>query len=188
VNDFSQKAGGVFTEWFANGPWRSKTVLVALALAVVGLWFWYSDIRNSLSLNESVPAGTKTTEPAPASPAGAPQADSPSKWSKPFPWYARMSFSYVGGYCIGWLFRKVLRLILLVIALAIALLAYGKFAGFDLKHTQEQVKQGGAWAQREATAVKDRFKHLLPSATAAGVGIFLGFLRRNRPTESKPAA
>ena len=94
----------------------------------------------------------------------------------------------MAGYCIGWLFRRLLRLILLVSALAIALLAYGKFAGFDLKPAQEKVKQSGQWAQREATAAKDYFKNMLPSATAGGVGIFLGFLRRKRARVANLAA
>jgi uncharacterized membrane protein (Fun14 family) len=187
MNDSSQRASGVFTNWFENGPWRSKTVLAALAVVVVGLWFWYSDIKNSPQ-NQSNNAAAKATEITPAGTASASPADSPSKWSKPFPGYVRMSVSYVVGYCIGWLFRKLVRLIMVVAALAIALLAYGKFAGFNLKHTEEQVKRGGEWAQHEATAAEDYFKHLLPSATAGGVGIFLGFLRRNKARGSKSAA
>ncbi len=50
-------------------------------------------------------------------------------------------------YCIGWLFRRVLRLILVVSVLAIALLAYGKFTGWDMTHTQEQVQHSGEWAR-----------------------------------------
>jgi FUN14 family len=186
VNDSSQQTNSVFASWFENGPWRSKTVLAALAVFVVGLWFWYSDIRDSPPPNGSGNAATNTTGPAPAGTAGASPADAPSKWSKPFPWYARLSLSYVGGYCIGWLFRKLIRLVMVVFALAIALLAYGKFTGFDFKRTEERVKRGGQWAQHEVTAAEDYFKHLLPSAAAGGVGTFVGFLRRNRTRGTKP--
>jgi hypothetical protein len=188
VNDSCQQTSSVFAGWFENGPWRSKTVLVALAVTIVGLWFWYSSVKNSPPQIESDKAKAKTTEPAPSGAADASPATAPSKWSKPFPGYVRMSVSYVAGYCIGWLFRKVVRLILVVFALAIVLLAYGKFAGFDLKHTQEQVKRGGEWAQHEATTAENYLKHLLPSAAAGGVGTFAGFLRRNRVRETKPAA
>jgi hypothetical protein len=187
VNDSGQRVSSVFAGWFENGPWRSKTVLVVLAVAVVGLWFWYSNIRNSPPQIESDKAAARTNEPGPAGQAGASPAPAPSKWSKPFPIYVRMSMSYAAGYCIGWLFRKLVRLILVAIALAIALLAYGKFAGFDLKHTEEQVKRGGEWAQHEATTAKDYLKHLLPSAAAGGIGTFVGFLRRDRAREAKPA-
>jgi hypothetical protein len=63
-----------------------------------------------------------------------------------FHFYVRMGASYVAAYCIGWLFRRLMRLILVVCALAIALLAYGKFAGWDMTHAQERVKHSGEWA------------------------------------------
>jgi uncharacterized membrane protein (Fun14 family) len=91
-----------------------------------------------------------------------------------------MGASYVAGFCIGWFFRKLTRLILVVGGLVIALLAFGKFAGCDTTHTQEQVKRDTEWAQHEAATAKDYFEHLLPSATTGGVGIFLGYRRRNK--------
>jgi uncharacterized membrane protein (Fun14 family) len=99
-----------------------------------------------------------------------------------------MGVSYVAGFCVGWFFRKLTRLILVVGALAIALLAYGKLTGCDVTRTQEEVKQGGEWAQHEATTAEDYLKHVLPSATAGGVGIFLGFRRRSKAAASKPVA
>ncbi len=188
MSNSSQQTSSVFAGWFENGPWRSKTVLVALAVTVIGLWFWYSNIRNSPPPIESDKAAAKSNESTSVGAAGASPSAAPSKWSKPFPGYVRMSLSYAAGYCIGWLFRKLIRLILVVFALAIALLAYGKFAGFDLKHTQEQVKRGGEWAENEATTAKDYLKHLLPSAFAGGIGTFAGFLRRNRASRTRPAA
>ena len=97
-----------------------------------------------------------------------------------------MGASCVAGFCVGWFFRKLTRLILVVGALVIALLAYGKLAGCDTTHAQEQVKRGGEWAQHEATAAEDYFKRLLPSATGGGAGIFLGFRRRNKASAAKP--
>jgi uncharacterized membrane protein (Fun14 family) len=109
-------------------------------------------------------------------------------WSKPFPIYGRMGASYVAGFCIGWFFRKLTRLILVVSALVIALLAYGKLAGCDMTHTQEQVKRGGERAQHETTTAENYLKHMLPSATAGGVGVFLGFRRRSKVSTAKPPA
>ena len=179
-----QKKLSVSTGWFENGPWRSKTVLAALVVCAVGLWFWYSGIRNSTP-NETGNEPGAASELAAADPAD-PASGTPSKWSKPLPVYVKMSASYVAGYCVGWLFRKLIRVILLVSALAIALVAYGKFVGLDLDEAQDQVKRGSKWAKHEVKAAKDYFKQMLPSATAGGVGIFLGFLRRNRAAGTKP--
>ncbi len=186
MNLFVQKARGIFTSLGADGPWRSKSVLAALAAVVAGLGLWFSDIKNSPPQNETINAVTNApgiTSPNPAvTPAGAHW-----NWSKPFPFYVRMGVSYVAGFCIGWFFRKLTRLIMVIGALVIALLAYGKLAGCDTTHEQEEVKRGSEWVQHEATATKDYLMHLLPSATAGGAGIFLGFRRRNKAVPAKPA-
>ena len=186
MNLFVQKARGVFTSLGADGPWRSKSVLAALAAVVAGLGLWFSDIKNSPPQNEMDKTATNTLAITSPGPSGA-SASAHWNWSKPFPFYVRMGVSYVAGFCVGWFFRKLTRLIMVIGALVIALLAYGKLAGCDTTHEQEQVKRGSEWAQHEATATKDYLMHLLPSATAGGAGIFLGFRRRNKAVPAKPA-
>lgn len=176
MNGIPQSARSVAANWFGNGPWRSKSVLAALAAVVAGLGLWVSDIRTN------APATPSLDPPNPST------ADSHWNWGKPFPGYVRVGISYVAAYCIGWLFRRLLRLILVGSALVIALLAYGKFAGWDMTHTREKIKRSGEWAQREVTTTKDYLTGLLPSATAAGIGMFLGFRRRNSTGISIPAA
>ncbi len=185
MNVFVQKALGVFTGWAGDGPWRSKSVLAALAAVLVGMGFWCSDIKNSPPQNETNNAAASAPGITPSNPTGAP-AGSHWSWSKPFPIYVRMGASYVAGFCSGGFIRKLTRLILVVSALVIALLAYGKLAGCDMTHTQEKAKRGGEWMQHEATTAEDYLKHLLPSATAGGAGIFLGFRRRSKAGASKP--
>jgi uncharacterized membrane protein (Fun14 family) len=171
------KTMGGLTGWSGDGPWRSKSVLVALVLAVIGLGLWFADIRNG-------PPQGEANNVAASGPAG-----SHWDWSKPFPIYARLSVSYVAGFCIGWLFRKLMRLILVAGALAIAVLAYGKLTGCDLTHTQLQVKRRSEWARHEATAGENYLRHLLPSAAGGGAGAFLGFRRRNKtPVSNAPGA
>jgi uncharacterized membrane protein (Fun14 family) len=192
VNVFSQKALGTLTNLAADRPWRSKSVLAALAAVVAGLGLWCSDIKSGPPQSETnnVPASApaNTSGITPPSAAVAP-AETHWNWSKPFPFYVRMGASYVVGFCVGWFFRKLTRLILVAGALVIALLAYGKLAGWDTTHAQEEVKRGGEWAQHEATAAETYLKNMLPSATAGGAGIFLGFRRRSKATAPvQPAA
>jgi uncharacterized membrane protein (Fun14 family) len=187
MNVFLQKTLGVTTRWFGDGPWRSKSVLAALAVVVVGLGFWYSDIKKGPPQDQTSSTVTKAPGITPSNSTTTP-AGSHWNWGKPFPGYMRVAASYVAGFCIGWFFRKLTRLILVVGALLIALLAFGKFAGCDTTRTQEQVKRGSEWAQHEATAAKDYFKNLLPSAAAGGAGTFLGFRRRSKAATPEPAA
>ena len=91
-----------------------------------------------------------------------------------------------GGVLYRLLFRRVMRVILVAGALGLLLLGYGKLAGWDITATQEKMKCDGEWAQRDATIAKDYFRGLLPSATAPGIGMFLGFRRRNNSVVSEP--
>lgn len=185
MNVFVQKAQGVITGWAGDGPWRSKSVLAALAVVVAGLGLWCSDIKNCPPQNESNIAVTNAPGIPQAGTAGAP-AGAHWNWSKPFPHYVRMGASYVAGFCLGWLFRKLTRLILVVSALAIALLGYGKITGCNTTHEREEVKRGGEWAQYEAATAENHLMHLLPSATTGGAGIFLGFRRRSKMATPVP--
>jgi len=179
VNTFAEKAGGFVTGLINDGPWRSKSVLAALVAVVVGLWFWFSDIKNPPPQN----AANNPTTSAPSNTTTNPPDDSAGShwnWGKPFPIYTRMGASYVVGFCLGWFFRKLLRLIVVVVAMAVALVALGRYVGLDTTHTQEEVRRGGRWAEHEVVTMEDYVKHLLPSAATGGFGTFLGFRRRNK--------
>jgi uncharacterized membrane protein (Fun14 family) len=183
-----QKAQGGFADWFGNGPWRSKSVLAAILLVVVGLGFWSTDHKSGPPQDQSERANTNAPGTSHLDPKSTGPVGSGLDWSKPLPGYVRISASYVVAYCIGWLFRRVMRLILVAGAVGLLLLGYGKLAGWDMTPAQEKMKRGGEWAQREATTAKDYLRGLLPSATAAGIGMFLGFRRRNNVGTSEPGA
>jgi uncharacterized membrane protein (Fun14 family) len=174
MNAMEQKAVGVLTRWTGNGPWRANSVLAAVAIILVGVWSWFSDIQKGGPPSATIRVVTNAQNVATAS-----SAEVHWNWHQPLPAYARVSASYVAGFCLGWFFRKLARLILVVVTLLIMLLAYGKFVGMDTTHAQTEVKRGGAWAQHEAATAENYFMHLLPSAAGGGVGTFLGFRRRN---------
>jgi uncharacterized membrane protein (Fun14 family) len=180
VKAFLQKASGILINRISEGPWRSKSVLAALAAVVLGLGFWVADIKNG-------PPQSEVSSTVANAPAVTPPAHGHWNWSKPFPFYVPMGASYVAGFCIGWVFRRLIRILLAFTALVITLLALGKFAGCDVTPAQERVKHTSNWVQQEATTAKDYLQHLLPSVGAGGVGTFLGFRRRGKAAASRPA-
>ena len=177
---FLKQASGTLLNRASDGPWRSKSVLIALAVVVAGLGIWVSDIKNGPPQSEA--SGTVANAPAVT-----PPAHGHWNWSKPFPFYVPMGASYVVGFCIGWVFRRLIRILLAFTALAFALLALGKFAGCYVTPARERVKHTSEWVQQEATTAKDYLQHLLPSVGAGGVGTFLGFRRRGKAATPSPA-
>ena len=186
MNVLLQKTTNSLTRWVGDGPWRSKSVLAALTVVLVGLGFWCSDLRNRPSPGSA--ESTVTNAAGGVTTGSAATAAGPHRnWAKPFPFYGRWGASYVAGYFLGWFFRKLTRLILVVVALVIALLAYGKLAGCDMTRAQEEAKRGGEWAQHETAKAEDYLKSILPSATAGGIGTVLGFRRRGQMARPQPA-
>jgi len=185
MNTITQKMLGVFTSWSGDGPWRSKSVLAALAAVLAGMGIWFHGLSNNPPAGETGSAITNASVTTPAATASSPTG-SHRDWSKPFPFYVPMGASYVAGFCIGWFFRKLIRMIVVVTALVVALLVLGKFAGCNVTPAQERVKQTGEWAQHEATTVEDYLMKLLPSAGAGGAGAFLGFRHRSKTAGLQP--
>jgi hypothetical protein len=100
-----------------DGPWRAKTVHLALLVVLVGLGFWVHDVSQSLPPPTHVRA-TITAE----------QAASGSSWdfTRPVPGYVRVCASYIGGFFIGWVFRRFIHVALALVALAVLLAGLGK--------------------------------------------------------------
>jgi uncharacterized membrane protein (Fun14 family) len=153
-----------------DGPWRAKTVLLALLFVLIGSGFWVRDMAKGPP--PPAPAYVTTPGDRPASGGG---------WDfhRPFPAYVRVCASYVGGFFIGWAFRRFIRLGLALAALATLLVGLGKYAGWDAAPAETKVKERAAWVQHEAATASDYMKHLLPSASAGAVGAFLGFRRKD---------
>ena len=154
-----------------NPPWKAKSVWFALVLMLLGGGFWIKD--RSQASDSSPPGGSSISESA-TSPA-------PSSLQPKSPATFRFGASYLGGFFIGWTFRRFLKLSLLVSGAAIALVALGKKTGWldlDWNALEGHVQHSMAWVEGGAGSVKAFLTGFLPSAGAAGVGGFFGFRRK----------
>ena len=157
-----------------SAPWRAKSFLIAAIVAVIGLGFW---VRDSV---RGVPPGS----PAAAS-AAAPEAAGRSwNFQRPVPTVTRVCGSYAGAFLLGWAFRRFLKVTLALAALALSLLALGRWTGWDTRSAESHVQAGAGFVERQAGTARNLLLGLLPSATAAGAGAFLGFRRKDPPSSA----
>jgi len=159
-----------------DGPWRARTVHLALLVVLVGLGFWVREAAKGPPPPTHVRANMV-----------AEQAASGGSWdfTRPVPGYARVCASYIGGFFIGWVFRRFLRLALALVTLAVLLVGLGKYAGWNTSSAETEVKERASWVRHEATVATDYLKGLLPSTSAGAVGAFLGFRRKAKPFASE---
>lgn len=150
-------------------PWKAKSMWIALAMVVLGGGLYLKDPGNSGTVAKETRTVTATDQATPSS------AD--AHFPAPF----RLGVSYMGGFLIGWGFRRFIRLSVSVSLAALAVVTLGRNLGWiDLDWTmlEGQVRQTTAWIQGEAGTFKDFLESYLPSAGTAGVGAFLGFRRK----------
>lgn len=159
-------------------PWKAKTVWVALGLMLLGGGLWIKDRAQPDSPSAAAPvASSQFSDPATTgAPSGRRHEMRPSASA-----IFRIGASYVGGFFLGWTFRRFLKLTLLLAGAAIVLIILGKKFGWfelDWATAQGHARHSLAWLQGEAGAFKEFVTGYLPSAGAAEVGAFLGFLRK----------
>lgn len=97
------------------------------------------------------------------------------------PAVAQMAGSYLGGFLIGWAFRRFLRMAAMLAAMIVAAIAALKTTGWlnlDWASVEAQVPEWIAWLQGGAQELKNLLTGYLPSAGAAGAGTFFGFRKK----------
>ena len=151
-----------------NAPWRARSFLTAVGAMLVGSVLWMNDAAKKPEVagenGVSVTAGnleSVATRPAP-----------------PFPF--RLGASYAGGFLFGWVLRRFLKTTAWIagtLVAAIALLKATGWADLDWAAWQQQVSSNFDWIKSQAGGIKQFLFGFLPSAGAAGTGLFLGFRR-----------
>lgn len=97
------------------------------------------------------------------------------------PVMAEIGGSYLGGFLLGWAFRRALKLAAMMAAMALAGVALMKASGLftlDWHWIESQVSDGLRWLHGEAEGIKTVLSGFLPSAGAAGAGSFFGFRKK----------
>ena len=97
------------------------------------------------------------------------------------PAVAQLGASYLGGFLIGWAFRRFLRMAAMLVAVVVAGVAVIKATGWidvDWSALEGQIRQTVQWLHGEAEGLKNVVTGVLPSAGAAGAGSFFGFRKK----------
>lgn len=94
---------------------------------------------------------------------------------------AQIGASYLGGFLIGWAFRRFLRIAAMLVAVVLACMAAMKATGWidvDWNALEAQITGTIQWLHGEAQGFKNVVTGFLPSAGAAGAGSFFGFRKK----------
>lgn len=97
------------------------------------------------------------------------------------PTVAQMGGSFLGGFLIGWAFRRFLKAAALIAGIILAGLAALKATGWislDWSSLDAQISHGLRWLQGEAEGLKNLLAGYLPSASAGGAGALFGFRKK----------
>ncbi|HSA62186.1 MAG TPA: FUN14 domain-containing protein [Nitrospiraceae bacterium] len=97
------------------------------------------------------------------------------------PALARFGGCYIGGYFIGWTFRRFLKLAAMIAAAVIAVIVALKGTGaleLNWSSIETQVSKNLSGVQGKAEWLKQLLAGYLPAAGAAGAGVFFGFRKR----------
>ena len=98
------------------------------------------------------------------------------------PAVAGIGGSYLGGFFMGWAFRRFLKMAALIaggLLAGIAVLENTGWIDLDWTAVETQISHGIAAVHRGADGLKQALSGYLPSTGAAAVGMFFGFRRKS---------
>lgn len=97
------------------------------------------------------------------------------------PAMAQLGGSYIGGFFLGWAFRRFLKMAAIAVGFVLAGVAVLKSTGWvelDWVAVEKQITDGLAALHHGAEGLKELLAGYLPSAGAAGAGTFFGFRKK----------
>lgn len=162
--------------------WKSRSLRLMLVVTLVGLGLWVY----ALATAPAAPASAGGNQMAAGYAAGldpgtAPSAARPRLIDESAPATFRFGLSFVVGFFIAWLFRRFIKLTILIaggIATFLIVLKKTGVLDLDFDAVQSQVDHGVQVAQENASRFKDFILGYLPSGASALTGMFFGARRR----------
>lgn len=153
-----------------NPPWQSKTLWIAAGLALLGLVLWMTVPR------EEPPPTAKPGQTTLAQASGEAVATKVHTLQGS-PALFRFGISYIAGFALGYGLRRFVKLTLLLSVVAFVALFFLRKSGWldlDWSVVEDHLSDSFAWLRGQAEALKVFATGYVPSAVAAGVGLFLG--------------
>lgn len=154
----------------------------AVLLMVLGGVLWVRQLRPTPALEAS-------TGSAPAALTSVPTDGSvgtPSRSPATF----RLGAGYAGGFLLGFLFRRFLKVTSVVVALLLAGVAGLRSLGvldMDWAAWEAQIRAGLDWSHQQAGVLKSVAEGYLPSTAATGWGLWRGLRRKVERIAAPPA-
>ena len=185
-------------ELVAISPWKKKLLAVFLVLAAVGAAMWVP-ARLSRSMaddpeqreavrRDAVPPGASGFVAEGDRTGDGTVSTADSREEAPLPWQARLGgwmaklgLSFAGGLVLGVFFRSFLKTMAAITALVvvgIVALSYFEVINVDFTTMRQNYDSAAGWVTEQGYRFKDAITTFLPSAASAGVGFFVGFIRR----------
>ena len=107
-----------------------------------------------------------------------PDQGSAASWFQQYaPAIMTLAASFLGGYFLGWGAKRTLRVTTIVAAVAIGLIGLLAKFGIDASAVESWINATAGWMGQNLDEAQRYLTTLLPSATAAGTGVVLGFRR-----------
>ncbi len=153
-----------------NPPWQAKTLWVAAGLTLLGLVLWVAVPQ------ETPPPAPMSGQATLAEASGGAVASSVYS-AQGSPALFRFGLSYIAGFFLGYGLRRFVKVTLILSALAFGAIFFMRKAGWielDWSSVESHLSDSFAWLKGQAEALKVFVTGYVPSAAAAGVGLFLG--------------
>ncbi|MCC6321671.1 MAG: hypothetical protein IT438_09595 [Phycisphaerales bacterium] len=165
-----------------RGPLQSIPLRLAILITLIGLGLWAYALATRSP--EPVAGGSPSAMAAGLAPSAASQAPrqpSTRLIDESSPVLFRFGLSFVVGFFLAWVLRKVITTTLLIagaIATLVLILKKTGVINLDWDAVQRQVGEGVELAKQEAGRVRDVVLGYLPSGFSAMAGLFFGAKRR----------
>ncbi len=158
--------------------WRSRSLRFMFLVTVIGLALWVY----ALATAAPAPPPASADVSAMAAGAAAPPSNRTRLIDESAPATFRLGFSFVVGFFVAYVFRRFIKMLLLVgggIATLLIILKATGFLNIDMTSVQSEVDRGIDAAQEHAFRFKDLILGYVPSGVSAGAGVLAGARRRS---------